>query len=50
MQFLRGDLDSQNQTFPPAHSFEIFGMTFEDVQGKILLWGHIDLSFPIKYL
>ena len=49
-QFLRVDLDSPNQTFPPAHSFEIFGMTYEDVPGKILLWGNINISSPIKYL
>ena len=33
-----------------AHSFEIFGADFEDVPGKTLLWGNINLSSPIKYL
>ena len=38
------------QTFMLAHSFEIFGADFEDVPGKILLWGNMNLSSPIKYL
>ena len=33
-----------------AHSFEMFGADFEDVSGKILLWGNINLSSPIKYI
>ena len=49
-QLLRGYLASPNQTFMLAHSFEIFGADFEDVPGKILLWGNINLSSPIKYL
>ena len=49
-QLLRGYLASPNQTFLPAHSFEIFGADFEDVPGKFLLWGNINLSTPIKYL
>ena len=50
MQLLRGDLASPNQTFLPASSFEIYGVALEDFLGKILLWGHINLSSPIKYL
>ena len=49
-QLLRCYLASPNQTIPPAHSFEIFQMTFEDVPGKFLLWGNKNLSSPIKYL
>ena len=37
-------------TFIPAHPFEIFGADFEDIPGKILLWGNINISSPIKYL
>ena len=43
----KGYLASTNQTFVPAHSFEIFGADFEDVPGKFLLWDNINLSYPI---
>ena len=50
VQLLRGYLASPNQTFMPTNSFEVFGEDFEDVPGKILLWGNINLSSPMKYL
>ena len=35
---------------PALHSFEIFGADFEDVPGKILLWGNKNITSPTDYL